>query len=109
MSPIGKYSEGSSKLPGGLKVPHGVAIKGDRVALDEEDDDGEQVCISEPLENLKNFQLIYVHPEALVENKAVMQLLKTTECVVLFLNNQSKPPLERIFRELLVSSSQHAQ
>ena len=60
----------------GLKA---CILKGDRVALDGEDDDGERVCISEPLENLKNFQLIYAHPEALVENKAVMQLLKTIE------------------------------
>ena len=60
----------------GLKA---CILKGDCVALDGEEDDREQVCISEPLENLKNFQLIYAHPEALVENKAVMQLLKTME------------------------------
>lgn len=60
----------------GLKV---CILKGDRVALDGEDDDGEQVCISEPLENLKNFQLIYAHPEALVESRVVMKLLKMTE------------------------------
>ena len=54
-------------------------LKADRVSLDGGDDDGERVCISEPLENLKNFQLIYAHPEALVENKEVMKLLKTTE------------------------------
>ena len=60
----------------GLKA---CILKGDRVALDGEDDDRERVCISEPLESLKNFQLIYAHPEALVETKAVMKLLKTTE------------------------------
>ena len=60
----------------GLKA---CILKGDRVALDGEDDDGERVCLSEPLENLKNFQLIYAHPEALVDNKAIMQLLKTEE------------------------------
>ena len=60
----------------GLKA---CILKVDRVALDGEGDDGERVCISESLENLKNFQLIYAHPEALVENKAVMQLLKTNE------------------------------
>ena len=49
------------------------------MALEGEDDDGERVSISEPLENLKNFQLIYAYPEALVEDKAVMQLLKTQE------------------------------
>lgn len=32
-------------------------LKADRVALDEEDDDGEQVCLSEPLENLENKSL----------------------------------------------------
>ena len=60
----------------GLKA---CILKADRVSLDGGDDDGERVCISEPLENLKNFQLIYAHPEALVENKEVMKLLKTTE------------------------------
>jgi len=60
----------------GLKV---CILKGDHVALDGEDNNREQVCISEPLENPKNFQLIYAHPEALVENKAVMKLLKSTE------------------------------
>ena len=49
------------------------------MALNGGDDDGEQVSISEPLENLNNFQLIYAHPEALVENKEIMKLLKTTE------------------------------
>ena len=49
------------------------------MALGGEDDDGEQVCLSESMQNLKNFQLIFAHPEALVENKAVMKLLKTTE------------------------------
>ena len=60
----------------GLKA---CILKADRVSLDGGDDDGERVCLSEPLENLKNFQLIYAHPEALVENKEVMKLLKTTE------------------------------
>ena len=60
----------------GLKA---CILKADRVALDGEDDDGEQVCLSEPLQNPKNFQLIFAHPEALVENKAIMKLLKTTE------------------------------
>ena len=60
----------------GLKA---CILKADGVALDGEDDDGEQVCLSEPLQNLKNFQLIFAHPEAVVENKAIMKLLKTTE------------------------------
>ena len=61
----------------GLKA---CILKADRVALDGEDDDGEQVSLSEPLQNLKNFQLIFAHPEALVdENKAIMKLLKWTE------------------------------
>ena len=60
----------------GLKA---CILKANRVALDGEDDDGEQVCFSEPLQNLKNFQLIFAHLEALFENKAIMKLLKTTE------------------------------
>ena len=60
----------------GLKA---CILKGDCTALEGEGDDGERVSISEPPENLKNFQLIYAHPEALVEDKAVMQLLKTKE------------------------------
>ena len=62
----------------GLKA---CILKADRVVLDDEDDDGEQVSLSsaEPLESLKNFQLIFAHPEALVENKRVMKILKTPE------------------------------
>ena len=59
----------------GLKA---CILKGDRVALDE-DGDEEHVSVSEPVENLKNFQVIFAHPEALVENKATLKILKTEE------------------------------
>ena len=45
-----------------------MPFKADCVALDGEDDDGEQVCLSKPLENLKTFQLTFAHAEDLVEN-----------------------------------------
>ena len=56
-------------------------LKADRVALDGEDRDREEVDVSssEPLENLKNFQLIFAHPEAVVENKRIIKVLKTAE------------------------------
>ena len=62
----------------GLKA---CILKADRVAFDDEDRDEVSVSSSagEPLENLKNYKLIFAHPEALVENKRVMKILKTEE------------------------------
>ena len=64
----------------GLKA---CILKGDRVALDAEDAEEEVVHVSlstaEPLESLKDFQLIFCHPEAVVENKRVLKIFKTTE------------------------------
>ncbi len=56
-------------------------LKADRVALDGEDGDREEVEVSssEPMENLKNFQLVFAHPEAVVQNKRVIKVLKTAE------------------------------
>ena len=34
---------------------------------------------AEPLESLKDFQLIFCHPEAVVETKPVLKIFKTTE------------------------------
>ena len=64
----------------GLKA---CILKGDRVALDVEDAEEEEVHVSlstaGPLESLKDFQLIFCHPEAVVENKKVLKMFKTTE------------------------------
>ena len=58
-------------------------LKGDRVALDAEDDAEEVVHVSlstaEPLESLKDFHLIFCQPEAVVENKRELKIFKTTE------------------------------
>lgn len=58
-------------------------LKGDRVALDAEDAEEEVVHVSlstaEPLESLKDFHLIFCHPEAVVENKRELKIFKTTE------------------------------
>ena len=56
-------------------------LKGDRVALDAEDTEVVHVSLStaETLESLKDFQLIFCHPEAVVENKRVLKIFKTTE------------------------------
>ena len=64
----------------GLKA---CILTGDRVALDVEDAEDVVVDVSlgtvEPLESLKNFQLIFCHPEAVVKNKPVLKIFKTTE------------------------------
>ena len=64
----------------GLKA---CILKGDRVALEVEDAEEEVVRVSlsraEQLECLKDFQLIFCHPEAVVENKQVLKIFKTTE------------------------------
>ena len=54
-------------------------LKADRVALGE-DVDEEEVSVSiESLESLQDFQLIFAHPEALVENKAIRKILKSSQ------------------------------
>ena len=54
-------------------------LKGDRVALDAEDAEEEVVHVSlstaEPLESLKDFHLIFCHPEAVVENNRELKIL----------------------------------
>ena len=56
-------------------------LKADRVASDCQDIEEFEVSISssEELENLANFQLLYAHPEALVESRQVLKLLKKEE------------------------------
>ena len=58
-------------------------LEGDRVALDAEDAEEEVVHVSlstaELLESLKDFHLIFCHPEAVVENKRELKIFKTTE------------------------------
>ena len=58
-------------------------LEGDRVALDAEDTEEEVVHVSlstaEQLESLKDFHLIFCHPEAVVENKRELQIFKMTE------------------------------
>ena len=59
----------------GLKA---CILKGDRVEGDEEERKEEQEGLAfRAIENLREFQLIFAHPEALVGNKDVIKLLKT--------------------------------
>ena len=60
---------------GGLSV---CVLKGDRVAT-EEDDSEERSLVSVPLEMLRKeqFQLIFAHPEVMVDNKNVSKVLKS--------------------------------
>ncbi|KAK2554247.1 ATP-dependent DNA helicase Q-like 2 [Acropora cervicornis] len=61
----------------GLKA---CILKGDRVEGDEEERKQEQEGLAfSAIENPREFQLIFAHPEALVGNKNVIKLLKTTE------------------------------
>ena len=61
----------------GLKA---CILKGDRVEGDEEERKEEQEGLAfSAIENLREFQLIFAHLEALVGNKNVIKLLKTTE------------------------------
>ncbi|XP_044168211.1 probable ATP-dependent DNA helicase RecS [Acropora millepora] len=61
----------------GLKA---CILKGDRVEGDEEERKEEQEVLAfSAIENLREFQLIFAHPEALVGNKNGIKLLKTTE------------------------------
>ena len=61
--------------PPGLKA---CILKGDHVEGDEEERKEEQEGLAlSAIENLKEFQLIFAHPEALVGNKNVIKLLKT--------------------------------
>ena len=54
-------------------------LKADRVAWDCQDIEEVSVSSSEQLKNLTNFHLLYAHPEALVESKQVLKLLKRKE------------------------------
>ena len=54
-------------------------LKADRVASDCQDIEEVSISSSEELENLTNFQLLYAHPEALVESRQVLKLLKKGE------------------------------
>ena len=55
-------------------------LKGDHVEGEEEERKEEQEGLAfSAIENLKEFQLIFAHPEALVGNKNVIKLLKTAE------------------------------
>ena len=54
-------------------------LKADRVVSDCEDMEKVSISSSEELENLMSFQLIYAHPEALVESRQVIKLLKKEE------------------------------
>ena len=61
----------------GLKA---CILKGDRVEGEEEERKEEQEGLAfSGIENLKEFQIIFVHPEALIGNKNVIKLLKTAE------------------------------
>lgn len=61
----------------GLKA---CILKGDYVEGEEEERKEEQEGLAfSAIENLKEFQLIFAHPEALVGNKNVIKLLKTAE------------------------------
>ena len=60
----------------GLKA---CILKADRVASDFQDMEGVSVTSSHELQNLSEFQLIYAHPEALVESNQVLKLLKKEE------------------------------
>ena len=55
-------------------------MKGDHVEGEEEERKEEQEGLPlSAIENLKEFQLIFAHPKALVGNKNVIKLLKTAE------------------------------
>ena len=54
-------------------------LKADRVASDFQDIEEVFISSSEELENLTNFQLLYAYPEALVESRQVLKLLKKEE------------------------------
>ena len=54
-------------------------LKADRVASDCQDIEEVSISSSEELESLTNFQLFYAHPEALVESRQVLKLLKKKE------------------------------
>ena len=55
-------------------------MKGDHVEGEEEERKEEQEGLAfSAIENLKEFQLIFAHSEALVGNKNVIKLLKTAE------------------------------
>ena len=55
-------------------------LKGDHVEGEEEERKEEQEGLAfSAIENLKEFQLIFAHPEALEGNKNVIKLLKTAE------------------------------
>ena len=58
----------------GLKA---CILKGDRVEGDEEGKEEQEGLAFSAIENLREFQLIFAHPEALVGNKNVIKLLKT--------------------------------
>ena len=61
----------------GLKA---CILKGDRVEGEEEERKEEQEGLAfSGIENLKEFRIIFVHPEALVGNKNVIKLLKSAE------------------------------
>ena len=61
----------------GLKA---CILKGDHVEGEEEERKEEQEGLAfSAIENLKEFQLIFAHPEALEGNKNVIKLLKTAE------------------------------
>ena len=61
----------------GLKA---CILKGDHVEWEEEERKEEQEGLAfSAIENLKEFQLIFAHPEALEGNKNVIKLLKTAE------------------------------
>ena len=60
----------------GLKA---CILKGDRVEGDEERKEEQEGLAFSAIENLREFQLIFAHPEALVGNKNVIKLLKTAE------------------------------
>ena len=58
----------------GLKA---CILKGDRVEGDEERKEEQEGLAFSAIENLREFQLIFAHPEALVGNKDAIKLLKT--------------------------------
>ena len=64
------------KLQSGLKA---CILKGDHVEGEEERKEEQEGLAFSAIENLKEFQLIFAHPEALVGKKDVSKLLKTVE------------------------------
>lgn len=56
-------------------------LRGDRVDTEFEDGSDEEISLEVPVEMLQtsaHFDLIFTHPEVLVDNKKVSKLLKTT-------------------------------